>query len=384
MNLSKFSKRRRPNKSARNDTGLLLRGVWGFIDAEANTATYRASPYFDLCDELLHSSLITPEFEGLSSTDEIIELAELVRKAALPTFSPAIRPSIEQLLKTIRDTNLPWLKNNCSDKACRNALDLAVRTWLFTPLPYNDIQVTLNTAIQAKLLEAQPAIPSGNQVKPVQVSEIGFLSDDFSEKALTRRGGFRLLKTSDLSLHLVLKNRTNLLIFQHAGALQTYQKQKDKYVPHFGSVFYSQESFCFAYYSNSEMYPNDLLREVDRTYFLLWPISKRKTNKRARKISKKNRMDIEAHWVDDIIKESDRYDLNNYPVYRHRLAEIQRQYNAARPKSPKQWWYDRRLRIEWTTLLIAVIVFVLTVVFGVISSVTGILQVYVAFRYHKQ
>ena len=91
-------------------------------------------------------------------------------------------------------------------------------------------------------------------------------------------------------------------------------------------------------------------------------------------------MDIEAHWVDDIIKESDRYDLNNYPIYRHRLAEIQRQYNAARPKYPKQWWYDRRLRMEWTTLLIAVIVFVLTVVFGVISSVTGILQVYVAFR----
>jgi hypothetical protein len=37
----------------------------------------------------------------------------------------------------------------------------------------------------------------------------------------------------------------------------------------------------------------------------------------------------------------------------------------------KQWWFDRRNKFEWATFWTAVVVFILTVVFGLIASITG-------------
>lgn len=75
-----------------------------------------------------------------------------------------------------------------------------------------------------------------------------------------------------------------------------------------------------------------------------------------------------------------RLDLSNYPYWQERLWEVQKVYDKARPKTFKQWWFDRRNRFEWATFWTAVVVFVLTLVFGLIASITGILQAYAAFR----
>jgi hypothetical protein len=73
-------------------------------------------------------------------------------------------------------------------------------------------------------------------------------------------------------------------------------------------------------------------------------------------------------------------DLKDYPVWRYRLAEVQKRYNATRPGSARQWWFDRRNKPQWATFWVAVMVFILTVVFGLVASVTGIMQVYASFR----
>jgi hypothetical protein len=97
--------------------------------------------------------------------------------------------------------------------------------------------------------------------------------------------------------------------------------------------------------------------------------------KRNRTISKTKFVDLEAGDG-----ETAPLDLGSYPIWRHRLAEVQDRYNAARPGALRQWWYDRRKKSEWATLWIAIVVFVLTVFFGLISSITSIMQVYAAFR----
>lgn len=74
------------------------------------------------------------------------------------------------------------------------------------------------------------------------------------------------------------------------------------------------------------------------------------------------------------------FDLQCYPYWHARLKKIQDTYDKKLPSGMTQWWFDRRDRVQWATFWVAFIVFILTVIFGVISSVTGILQVYAAYR----
>lgn len=106
---------------------------------------------------------------------------------------------------------------------------------------------------------------------------------------------------------------------------------------------------------------------------LLFPTGGRKSTKRTRQYVKKYRADLEARLV-----AMDRLSLSTYPIFGERLEHIQQRYNESSQKRLRQWWYDRRKRVEWATLVVAIVVFILTVVFGIISSVTGILQVYAA------
>ena len=68
-------------------------------------------------------------------------------------------------------------------------------------------------------------------------------------------------------------------------------------------------------------------------------------------------------------------DLASYPYFGQRLKALQDRYNKAAPTSLSQMWFDRRKPVEWAILWVAVVVFILTVLFGLISSVAGILQV---------
>jgi hypothetical protein len=76
----------------------------------------------------------------------------------------------------------------------------------------------------------------------------------------------------------------------------------------------------------------------------------------------------------------DRLDLRKYPFWQERLRIIQQIYDEAQPKTIRQWFLNDRNRINWATFWTAIIILTLTVIFGIISSVTGIMQVYVAFN----
>lgn len=125
------------------------------------------------------------------------------------------------------------------------------------------------------------------------------------------------------------------------------------------------------------VYIDDFAAEVQRTLQLLFPTAGKKSIKRTRQYAKKYQADLEAR----IIK-MDKRSLETYPVFGERLEQIQKRYDASTQRLPRQWWYDRRRRVEWATLVVAIVVFILTVVFGVISSVTGILQVRAAYKWH--
>ena len=90
-------------------------------------------------------------------------------------------------------------------------------------------------------------------------------------------------------------------------------------------------------------------------------------------------MDIEAA-IESSVASGEMLDLSNYPYWQERLGEVQKAYDKARPKTLRQWWFDRRNRFEWATFWTAVVVFILTLIFGLIASITSIMQVYAAFK----
>lgn len=126
------------------------------------------------------------------------------------------------------------------------------------------------------------------------------------------------------------------------------------------------------------LYPVGLLHEVDRTISLLFPHHKRGAEKQKRKLSRKAKADVEANWLDDEMEDFARYQLASYPIFQQRLLVIQSRYDNTKPSRPKQWWYDRRRRLEWAGLWIAVMVFILTLV----TVATAIMQVYATFHFH--
>lgn len=130
--------------------------------------------------------------------------------------------------------------------------------------------------------------------------------------------------------------------------------------------------------SISSLFPPDFLQETYRTIDLLFPMNEYKTSKRVKRLAQREQVDIEAAITEKAIDDHERYQISSYQYYSSRLAEIQRCYDLARPYRLKQWWYDRRQRPEWAALMVALIVFILTVLFGIAQTVTGVLQVIAA------
>ena len=71
--------------------------------------------------------------------------------------------------------------------------------------------------------------------------------------------------------------------------------------------------------------------------------------------------------------------LADFDHWRNRLLELHQIFHSP-PVGWTQIWADRRNPLQWYTFWIAIVILVLTVVFGIISTVTGILQTCLAYE----
>lgn len=70
----------------------------------------------------------------------------------------------------------------------------------------------------------------------------------------------------------------------------------------------------------------------------------------------------------------------HYTFWRNRLLTLYEAYRKANPTGSCQWWRDTRDATPWSTFWLAMTAIVLTLLFGLARSVTGIIQVYVAYH----
>lgn len=71
--------------------------------------------------------------------------------------------------------------------------------------------------------------------------------------------------------------------------------------------------------------------------------------------------------------------MDDFDYWHDRLVILTQVFDEAEPSTIRQWWNDRRKRVQWYTFWVAAVVLGLTVFFGVVQSIEGALQVYVAY-----
>jgi hypothetical protein len=72
--------------------------------------------------------------------------------------------------------------------------------------------------------------------------------------------------------------------------------------------------------------------------------------------------------------------IHKFKHWGDRLSILKKAFDDSEPKSVSQWWYDDRKRVQWYTFWIAVLVLLLTIVFGLIQSVSSVVQAWASVK----
>lgn len=174
----------------------------------------------------------------------------------------------------------------------------------------------------------------------------------FTARNLERLARIQIEWTNNLIDHLALRDDdTKVLIFHHATFLE---------------------------HSRSGVFPPGFCAETLRTLALLLPSSEKKTKKWFRRHQATQTLDKMA--IKCARLRADDRQIDNFHFWKDRLVILKQVFDEAEPSTISQWWYDRRKGPQWYTFWVAMAVLLLTVVFGVVQSVEGALQVYKAYH----
>lgn len=72
--------------------------------------------------------------------------------------------------------------------------------------------------------------------------------------------------------------------------------------------------------------------------------------------------------------------FENFSYWHDRLVILKQAFDDSSPRTLSQWWNDRRNTVQWYTFWVAILVFVMTVFFGLVQSVEGALQVWLTWK----
>lgn len=72
--------------------------------------------------------------------------------------------------------------------------------------------------------------------------------------------------------------------------------------------------------------------------------------------------------------------IENFTYWRDRLVILKQTFDDSEPHSLSSSWYDDRKKVQWYTFWIAALVLFLTILFGLVQSVAGVVQAWAAVR----
>ncbi|KAL4804614.1 hypothetical protein BDV18DRAFT_161708 [Aspergillus unguis] len=172
------------------------------------------------------------------------------------------------------------------------------------------------------------------------------LSGGFNVVNLVRIAGFHVELTTNLADHLRLRDTDKTVTIFHHASFLNHQRQ-------------------------SPFFPKGLIEETLSTLSLLFPAGNKACGKWYKRQDGHDELDYNVLECSSSPRRIDEY---NY--WHDRLVILKEAFDETRPSTLAQWWNDRREGTQWYTLWVAIS---LTLVFGLVQSVVGSLQLYKAY-----
>jgi hypothetical protein len=261
------------------------------------------------------------------------------------------RDTIKDSLRGLTTTIPKWQDE---DEALDNTIDLAARLCFMVNIGANASTVTRCE----KLLWTDSSL---KDYLETYFSEPHVLSHDSVcfNRALTafnmeRVAGIKIYWTDNLADHLRVVNddHKKVAIFHHASFLERARQ--------------------------TSQFPAGLVEETLRTLALLFPREDKHTKRWLQTICPSSKVD--SHLMNCQRLRLDHRQIERFIFWHDRLIILKEVFDESRPTRLSQWWYDRRDGHVWYTFWVAVFVLLLTVLFGLIQSIEGALQVYKAYH----
>ncbi|KAI3335415.1 hypothetical protein F4824DRAFT_489607 [Ustulina deusta] len=290
---------------------------FSFVDQERNPAAAEDHAITKF-DDLFFIVSILQKHHSLEFGQIVTAIQN--RRPDLPITSPKFSHSIELVVRL-------WLMMNIRNRMPSDLYQLQ------TSIPWHD-----NSSLSSVLT---------THITRHQCDQGGKFSEYFNFYDMKRIGGIRVEWTNNLTLHLTMKGSL-IYVFHGVSILKRMREST----------------------STSSFLNPDFIEETLATVDLLIPFTKASCNGWLADEIKRLGLDQNIiHRAPPAMNKS------RYPYWQDKLLAIEETFEKSKPRSFLQWWHDTRDMQQWWGFWLLVTGIFLTVMFGLIQSVTGIIQV---------
>ena len=202
----------------------------------------------------------------------------------------------------------------------------------------------------SSLREAIRAFPP----RPV-LSENVKLPKTFTAANLEQIAGIKVQWTSNLADHLVLKDDdTKVMLYHQASFLNLHRQCPDS------------------------MLNKEFIEETFRTFGLLCPSNDTKSRKWFEK--KRREISLDPKVGSCMNLNAAERQTQSFYFWRDRLIVLKQAFDDSEPRTLSMWWRDDRKKVQWYTFWVAALVLLLTIVFGLVQSISGVVQAWAAVK----
>jgi hypothetical protein len=326
---------------------LLVDRVWPPSAAQSVQDIVEFETYFIYFQQETQS--IWAQYHSIHTFEDFILILDTIR--GNPTSS----------LADLRTTIASVKPSLGSDQTKLSAsIELVIRLWLLTNVtirstpsrnPQEGSLPWLDTQSLTEVLERHMTVPAASSVSTNET-----FSEYLNVVEMKRIANFQVVWTSDLSGHLTVRDNTVHLFYQ----VVALRRLSTSLLRSSGTVM-----------STASFLPSEFVNETLSTLSLLVPQTKQECNAWLRAQVDVYRLDPFIILDRQVVERGKR----KYPYWQMRLVALSETFDRKMPTGPVQWWYDRRDMGRWWSYWLVMLGIFLTVLFGLIQSVTGILQV---------
>ena len=128
--------------------------------------------------------------------------------------------------------------------------------------------------------------------------------------------------------------------------------------------------------------PKNVIAETLRSLALLFPQNDAKTHTWLRSLQKGGEsIDQDINKCGSL--RAHERNFGGFSTWHNRLVILKQTFDESQPRTLAQWLWDRRDGVQWYTFWVAILVFLLTLFFGLLQSIEGAIQVYYAVVDHS-